>query len=48
MPNQWTKAKAKAKETERDRAKWLYFPNKLIIIRKADIDAIRKGIWTGL
>jgi len=38
----------KGYETDRDKAKWLYFPNKLRIIRKQDIINIRKGNFGGL
>lgn len=33
----------KGYETERDRQKWLQFPHTLRIIRKAEIDAIRRS-----
>ena len=35
----------KGYETDRDRAKWNYFPKQLKIVRKEDIMAIRKGKW---
>jgi hypothetical protein len=35
----------KGYETERDRAKWNFFPKKLKIIKKQDILLIRKGLW---
>jgi len=38
----------KGYETERDRAKWSSFPKKLVIIKKIDIDNIRKGCFGGL
>jgi hypothetical protein len=38
----------KGYETERDRAKWLHFPNKLRIIRSEDIKKIREGTFKGL
>jgi len=36
----------KGYETDRDRAKWSFFPKQLTVIRKNDIMAIRKGNWT--
>lgn len=38
----------KGYETDRDRAKWSAFPKNLKVIRKEDIDAIRKGYFGGL
>lgn len=35
----------KGYETDRDRAKWKYFPHKLKVIKKDDIYAIRKKVW---
>jgi hypothetical protein len=35
-------------ETDRDRAKWLHFPNKLRIIKEAEIKQIRKGCFERL
>ena len=33
----------KGYETDRDKAKWNQFPKKLLIIKKNEINAIRKG-----
>ena len=38
----------KGYEIERDRAKWRDFPKKLIIIKKAEINQIRRGVFPGL
>ncbi len=38
----------KGYETERDHAKWLQFPEKLRIIKEAEIKQIRKGCFGGL
>jgi hypothetical protein len=38
----------KGYETDRDRAKWKYFPKKLRVIRSKDIKEIRKGCFGGL
>jgi DNA-directed RNA polymerase subunit RPC12/RpoP len=38
----------KGYETERDRAKWLQFPEKLRIIKKEEINQIRKGCFVRL
>jgi prolyl oligopeptidase PreP (S9A serine peptidase family) len=38
----------KGYETDRDRAKWLHFPNKLRIIKEAEIKQIRKGCFERL
>lgn len=38
----------KGYETDRDRAKWLTFPEKLFIIKEAEINQIRKGCFVGL
>ncbi len=35
----------KGYETDRDKAKWKYFPHKLKVIKKDDIYAIRKKVW---
>lgn len=36
----------KGYETDRDRAKWNFFPKQLKVVSKNDIMAIRKGNWT--
>lgn len=38
----------KGLETERDRAKWAHFPEKLIVLRKSEIEQIKKGTFRGL
>ena len=38
----------KGYETDRDRAKWLHFPEKLRIIKEAEIKQIRQGCFVGL
>ena len=38
----------KGYETDRDRAKWLQFPEKLCIIKAAEIKKIRQGCFVGL
>ena len=38
----------KGYETDRDRAKWLHFPEKLRIIKEAEIKQIRQGIFVDL
>lgn len=38
----------KGYETDRDRAKWSQFPEKLCIIREQQITQIRKGLFAGL
>jgi hypothetical protein len=38
----------KGYETDRDRAKWRDFPEKLCIIKKAEIKLIRQGCFVGL
>lgn len=38
----------KGYETDRDRAKWLQFPNKLCIIKEKEIKQIRQGCFVGL
>lgn len=38
----------KGYETERDKSKWSCFPNKLYVIKKTEIIAIRKGHFGGL
>jgi hypothetical protein len=32
-------------ETERDRAKWTHFPEELIVLRKKEIEEIKKGTF---
>ena len=43
-----TYIEVKGYETERDRAKWSQFPEKLCIIREQQIKQIRKGCFEGL
>lgn len=43
-----TYIEVKGYETERDRAKWLQFPEKLCIIREQQIKQIRAGLFEGL
>lgn len=43
-----TYVEVKGYETDRDRAKWLQFPEKLCIIREQQIKQIRKGCFEGL
>ncbi len=43
LPDRNEYVEVKGYETEKDRAKWLNFPNRLTIIRKQDIMNIRKG-----
>ena len=38
----------KGYETERDRAKWNYFPHTLCVVKKKEIEQIRKGCFGGL
>jgi hypothetical protein len=38
----------KGYETDRDRAKWLQFPEKLCIIKAAEIKKIKQGCFVGL
>ena len=35
-------------ETDRDRSKWLQFPEKLCIIKEKEIKQIREGCFVGL
>lgn len=37
----------KGYETDRDKAKWLHFPERLCIIKKKEIEDIRKGCFSG-
>ena len=43
-----TYVEVKGYETERDRAKWLHFKERLVIIREQQIQQIRKGCFAGL
>lgn len=43
-----TYVEVKGYETDRDRAKWLHFKEKLVIIREKQIQQIRKGCFAGL
>jgi len=49
IPSLDTYVEIKGYETERDQAKWLTFPKKLIIIKKKEINEIRKDKfnWAG-
>jgi len=38
----------KGYETDRDRSKWLQFPEKLCIIKEKEIKQIREGCFVGL
>jgi TfoX/Sxy family transcriptional regulator of competence genes len=38
----------KGYETEQDRAKWSHFPEKLIVLKKIEIEQIKKGTFRGL
>lgn len=38
----------KGYETEQDRAKWNHFPEKLIVLKKKEIEQIKKGTFRGL
>lgn len=38
----------KGYETDRDRAKWNYFPHSLCVVKKKEIEQIRKGCFGGL
>ena len=46
LPNLNIYIEVKGYETEKDRAKWSQFTEKLIIIKKREIDEIKKGIFT--
>ena len=43
LPESETYVEVKGYETDRDKAKWNQFPKKLLIIKKNEINAIRKG-----
>jgi len=47
LPNLDAYIEVKGYETERDRAKWKYFPKKLIVIRKEHIESIRRDNFCG-
>lgn len=38
----------KGYETEQDRAKWSHFPEKLVVLKKSEIEQIKKGTFRGL
>lgn len=48
LPESNTYVEVKGYETDRDRAKWAQFPNKLSIIKEEDIKNIRKGCFVRL
>ena len=45
LPESQTYIEVKGYETDRDRAKWSQFPKQLKIVKKEDIQAIRKGCF---
>ena len=45
LPSLNTYIEVKGYETERDLAKWSQFPEKLIVIRKKEIEEIKKGTY---
>ena len=46
LPDLGIYVEIKGYETDRDRAKWKYFPEKLIIIKEAEIIKIRNNVFT--
>ena len=48
IPDLCLYVEVKGYETDRDRAKWSYFPEKLRIIKEHEIKQIRKNTFTGL
>lgn len=45
LPDHDLYVEVKGYETEKDHAKWSQFPNKLKVVKKEEIYAIRKGTW---
>jgi pyruvate/2-oxoacid:ferredoxin oxidoreductase beta subunit len=48
LPEKNTYVEVKGYETDRDKAKWKYFPKKLKVIKKEEIKKIRKGCFVDL
>ena len=48
LPKLDTYVEGKGYETDRDRAKWSQFPEKLVIIKEQQIKDIKKGTFGGL
>lgn len=46
LPDLQMYVEVKGYETERDKAKWQSFPNKLLVVRKEDIAKIDKNVYT--
>lgn len=48
LPNLDLYIEVKGYERERDLAKWSQFPEKLIVLKKQEIEEIKKGTFSGL